>query len=242
MPYSKKTIGEKNYQAKLTESDAETILNRRLDGESCQKLADEYGVSRRAVRLIASGEQWKHVYEKVSLTRDMTVNKKWGNRRCSPLFSDEDADLRGWTWRLCQKGYPVCSVKPEGAGSVFIPQHIKAHRLVLERMLGHEIPQGMFCDHINGVPTDNRRCNLRMATPLQNSQNRQVVNKKGQYRGASLNKKTGRWVAQVRSGGVTHKLGEHETALEAAHVAAAKRRELGFPECGTELPPLPEKG
>jgi hypothetical protein len=55
-------------------------------------------------------------------------------------------------------------------------------------------------DHVNGDTLDNRRANLRSATPAQNAAGYQKrVNKTSQYRGVSWSAKDQRWV-----GGVTH--------------------------------------
>lgn len=49
----------------------------------------------------------------------------------------------------------------------------REHRLIWEEAYG-PIPKGMQIDHINGVRTDNRLENLRLATNQQNSSNRKV--------------------------------------------------------------------
>ena len=45
----------------------------------------------------------------------------------------------------------------------------RLHRLVWLWVYGDHIPDGMTIDHINGVKTDNRVCNLRLATSAQNT-------------------------------------------------------------------------
>lgn len=51
--------GERNHMAKLTDKQAIDIFLRCKAGEKHQKLADEFGVCRTAVSMIASRKQWK---------------------------------------------------------------------------------------------------------------------------------------------------------------------------------------
>jgi len=55
------TRGEQNANAKLRRADVEEIRIRRMDGESGNSLAAEYGVSRDVIYKVALGKQWKHV-------------------------------------------------------------------------------------------------------------------------------------------------------------------------------------
>ena len=50
--------GESNGQAKLTEADIPTI---RADKRTQQAIADEYGVSRRAIGYIKNRKTWTHI-------------------------------------------------------------------------------------------------------------------------------------------------------------------------------------
>ena len=137
--------------------------------------------------------------------------------RFMPIFSDEDADLRGEPWRRDAKGYAERRT-PAGV--------VRAHRLVLERMLGRTLDAGEFCDHFNRVKHDNRRCNLSAVTINQNHENRVYSRAlpRGVYHVGN------RYRAVVTKTGVTHYLGSFLTAQEAAVAAAAKRLALGFHE------------
>jgi deoxyribodipyrimidine photolyase len=75
-------------------------------------------------------------------------------------------------------------------------------------------------DHINGVPTDNRLCNLRSVNHSQNMKNRKlsVTNTSG-YKGVSRFRD--KWKAQIRSDGSTVYLGLFDKP-EDAHAAYCK--------------------
>ena len=57
----------------------------------------------------------------------------------------------------------------------------------------------LFIDHIDGNGLNNRRSNLRQATPRENSQNQRapISNTSGQ-KGVCWNKRRGKWQAQIR--------------------------------------------
>lgn len=84
---------------------------------------------------------------------------------------------------------------------------------------------GLVVDHINGDPLDNRRCNLRVCTQKQNIWNRKKPksNTSG-FKGARLDKKTGKWIAYIAKNGRRWHLGTFRTPERAhrAYVAAAK--------------------
>ena len=55
----KRTRGEKNSMAKLTEASAQEIRSRRANGERVDSLAREYGVHRNTIYRIASQKAWR---------------------------------------------------------------------------------------------------------------------------------------------------------------------------------------
>lgn len=98
-----------------------------------------------------------------------------------------------------------------------------AHRLAFFYMNG-EFPAEEV-DHINGVRSDNRWLNLRLATPSENMRNRSVMrNNKLGIKGVSYHKASGKFMAQARVKGKVFYLGVHESpdAASAAYVAFIK--------------------
>lgn len=68
---------------------------------------------------------------------------------------------------------------------------LSMHRLLMDATVGLSV------DHINGDPLDNRRVNLRLATPEQNSANiNAVTNSKSGYRGV-FKRGEGRYQARL---------------------------------------------
>lgn len=76
-------------------------------------------------------------------------------------------------------------------------KQVRMHRIILERILGRELRKGDFADHKNGDTLDNRRANIRLASPQENQRNKSVSNKttyKGVYRCKNCNN---RWTAKI---------------------------------------------
>jgi len=79
-------------------------------------------------------------------------------------------------------------------------------------------PTDLFVDHRNGHSLDNRKDNLRLSTPSQNSCNsrRDKSNTYSQYRGVSFSKRKGKWFAAIRANGKKLWLGYFDSELAAA--------------------------
>ena len=86
------------------------------------------------------------------------------------------------------------------------------HREILDA------PKGTLVDHENGDSLDNRRANLRFATPAQNTYNRPKIRGKtaSKYIGLYFIKEIKKWGARIRYQGKRIYLGSFETQIEAA--------------------------
>lgn len=139
------------------------------------------------------------------------------------LVDDEDYEwLRKWNFRFLN-GYAVKTIHGK---------RIHMHSLIMNP------PDDMVVDHINGDSLDNRKVNLRLCTPLENSFNRSInsLNTSG-YKGVTFSKKLGKWKASVGGGSNKTHLGFFENIEEAARAydEAAKLRygtfaRLNFPD------------
>lgn len=96
---------------------------------------------------------------------------------------------------------------------------VYVHRIIWEIHNG-PIPDGLQIDHINGIRSDNRIENLRVATGRENSQNRKI-NRDGKLVGCSWDARGGRWVAAIHTNGSRQHLGSFRTEEE-AHAAYRK--------------------
>lgn len=92
----------------------------------------------------------------------------------------------------------------------------KVHRIMGLTFLGVTDPD-QEVDHINGVRSDNRLDNLRVATNAQNKRNAALRRDSTSGRkGVSWHKRDRRWVASIRKDNVLHRLGRFKDLDEAA--------------------------
>lgn len=130
---------------------------------------------------------------------------------------DKSGDCWVWTGAKTKKGYGIFRESMRQAGGLW-----RAHRWAWREANG-PIPDGMEVDH----ECRNRACvrpsHLRLATSLQNKQNRRC---KGASGVMGVRWYRGKWQAAITHAGRHHYLGRFDDIDEAAAVVDAKRREL----------------
>ena len=121
---------------------------------------------------------------------------------CKFCFDLQDFDIVWkYRWSVDFNGYVI------GSGS---GKQVKLHRLLLKPK------QGELVDHINGDPSDNRRCNLRFCGYRENLSNSSMrSNNTTGYKGV-VKLKNGKYKAQISLNYKRFNLGEFFTAEEAA--------------------------
>lgn len=128
---------------------------------------------------------------------------------------DEDADLCAFSWSVhivTKTGVP--DYAKGGVGEKGKLVRVKMHREIAKR-IGIDIEK-YAVDHINCDPLDNRRANLRAATPSQNSCNRRPQsNNTSGFKGVSWCKRECKFRASIRALNKQRSLGYYETPQEA---------------------------
>lgn len=99
------------------------------------------------------------------------------------------------------------------------------HRIILERVINRPLERHEHVDHMDGNGLNNRRFNLRIATPYQNH-----LNKSGRgtshFRGVSYNKDNNKWAVQIHYDDLSSHLGVYDDEITAAQVYDAAAREF----------------
>jgi hypothetical protein len=96
----------------------------------------------------------------------------------------------GQNWSATVRPFTVYAVGKERIGT-------KRRTVYLHRLMLCE-PDGLQIDHKDGDGLNNRRYNLRVATPLQNSCNQRIhPNNTSGFKGVTWDRKRGKWRAQI---------------------------------------------
>ncbi len=124
--------------------------------------------------------------------------------------------------RNIQTGRKVGTIHEDGYEYFGVDYKIYlAHRLAWLYMTG-EVPD--YLDHKNGIKSDNRFKNLRLATQAQNQLNhRKTCRNKSGIKGVCWVKRYSRWVAQASLNGKYNWLGSFKTIEEAEACVRAFR-------------------
>lgn len=94
-------------------------------------------------------------------------------------------------------------------------------------MLHNQISGNSFTDHINGCGLDNRKCNLRNATPSLNQANkRKHKATSSKYKGVAWYKNYGCWRASICKNRCTIHLGYFASEADAGRAYDKKAKEL----------------
>lgn len=153
----------------------------------------------------------------------------WRKRRVE-LFSDtprRTAAHAAANWNARWAGKPAFTALNKGrhCGAI-LGRNYEAHRVIWLLMTGAWPAE---IDHINGNPEDNRWCNLRDVDRADNARNLPLRgdNRSG-YVGVHRHSQSGRWVAQIRAGGVCRHLGVFDRLEDAVAAREEASRTEGY--------------
>ena len=150
------------------------------------------------------------------------------------LYNEKTGDL---VWKKTKNSRGV-----KGAVAGAVDTSFDAPRLVLKLdkkkhhvsrviwcMIHGDIDDGMYIDHINGNPLDNRLSNLRLTTPSENARNRKIssLNTSG-VTGVQKKSRGKPWRAQIWRDGKFCHLGVYDTKEEAIAARVGAEKALGY--------------
>jgi len=134
------------------------------------------------------------------------------------LVDDADFDyLVQWKWH---------AIHYKDTGLWYVSRVLK-HKVTAMHRLIMNCPTGMQVDHIDGDGLNNQRYNLRICTKDENNINKRVRkdNTSG-YKGVTWNKKSKKWIAQIKSKKIHYLLGSFDNPEEAYKAYCKSAKEL----------------
>lgn len=146
------------------------------------------------------------------------------------LIDRADADLAEFKWTALVKPNVVYAYRGVWVGTKKRKNHY-LHRVIMSRILNRELLPTEEVDHWNHIGTDNRRENLRLATPFENRCNTPLRkdNTSG-FKGVYWDKLRRKWSAEITHKGKKLHLGRFDTKEEAfeAYCKAGQERHGEF--------------
>ena len=137
------------------------------------------------------------------------------------IIDDDDYErISKYSWHHCSKPTDTC----RGAhyfrndSKVGDPPEVGKFQSLHRYIMGCVKGDGKIVDHINGNTLDNRKSNLRICTPIENSKNMgKMRHNKAGYKGVSrTSTKNIRWQASICINGSSIHIGTYATKIEAA--------------------------
>ncbi len=106
--------------------------------------------------------------------------------------------------------------------------------IIMHRLIA-KAPDHALVDHIDGNSLNNRKSNLRLATPAENTRNRKFNggNSSG-FKGVTWHKKYCKWQASIKADGINHFLGmfDDPSVAHKAYCAASAKYHGEFGRTG----------
>jgi hypothetical protein len=136
-----------------------------------------------------------------------------------------DADLAQFKWSAAFRpdygdgGRYVASRKLRVSSCPYKATTLLMHRVIMSRVMDRPLFRWEIVDHIHGLTLDNRRSELRLATPSQSNMNRGLPrNSTTGLKGVTWSNYAHKWMAKIRINRKSKTLGYFDTPEEAHEV------------------------
>ena len=126
--------------------------------------------------------------------------------------TDDYVWLSKYKWYVVKRGNTFYANRGQWSKTQKRRLTITMHRLIID------VPDGLFVDHINHNGLDNRKANLRPATPAENARYARYpkINTSSKYRGVWYNKKKEKWRATISVNLKRKQIGYFKNEIDAA--------------------------